>query len=72
MNRYFINADGDSWKWDGQRMSVNGLRADSVFKSPRELLACMDVQEVGPPPATAEDIAAEKGDREQQREADDS
>ena len=55
-------------------MTVEG--EDSIFTSPAEILREIDVIEVDefgePLEPSAEDIAAERGDREQQTEADES
>ena len=74
--RYFrdVTTD-DAWEWSNGKMFVNHGE-DSIFASPGALLDCpgiIEVDESGEPlKPSAEAIAAEKGDREQQREADES
>ena len=72
-HRYFKNAEtSNEWIWDGRKMTTDG--EDSIFRSPAEILECLDVIEVDENgdalEPSAEAIAAERGDREQQAEAD--
>ena len=74
--RYFRDTTtDDAWEWSGGKMTVNHGE-DSIFASPGALLDCpgiIEVDESGEPlKPSAEAVAAEKGDREQQREADES
>ena len=78
-NRYFKGigeSSGATWRWDGDAMfqSQDGGEETSIFTGPAELLECLDVIETDesgePLQPTAEDIAAERGDHEQQIEAD--
>lgn len=47
MIRYFKSTDGrDSWHWDGSKMHLDGNgHVDSIFTSPDELLAEVNVVE---------------------------
>ena len=77
--RFFKDTtDGYEWKWDGRHMWINqnGDWYSSLFTSPDSILAEVDVIETdefgnGLDLSTA-DIAAERGDREQQQEAGES
>ena len=74
--RYFrdVTTD-DAWEWSNGKMTINHGE-ESIFASPGALLCCpgiIEVDEYGEPLVpSAEAIAAEMGDREQQREADES
>ena len=75
-SRYFrdVTTD-DAWEWSNGKMFINHGE-ESMFASPAALLDCpgiIEVDESGDPlKPSAEAIAAEKGDKEQQREADES
>jgi hypothetical protein len=73
--RYFLETtSGMKWEWRNGTMTTDG--AKSIFRSPADIMECLDVVETdedgNPLEPSAEDVAAEKGDREQQREADES
>lgn len=64
---------GMTWEWRNGAMTIDG--EDSIFTSPSEILECMEVIEVdefGRRLVDADAEAGERGDRDQQREADES
>ncbi len=74
MNRYFTDSR-NSWTWDGRKMRLDGNgHVDSIFDGPDDILGCTNVHETDECgirlAESAEDIAAAKGDHEQQIAAD--
>ena len=79
--RFFREVGSNSeWTWNGTVMGIRDMNRDfsgrSIFTSPADLLAEHGVYECdaagNPTDPTAADIAAERGDRQQQQEADES
>jgi len=73
--RFFLDTElGMTWVWRNGKMTINGQ--DSLFKSPSQLLACLEVIETdadgNPLELSAADIAAEKADKDNQAKADES
>ena len=74
--RYFRDDElGASWMWNGREVLVFD-EFPSLFSTPDELLAEQGIYETdaagNPLEPTPADVAAERGDRQQQQEADES